>query len=407
MSSGIDVAQMGPRVFVFRTVSRDGSICAGTVHAADAASARREITRDGGFILQLQAESKSSARHRIGTRALADGLRLLGSLLDAQLPIGRALAAFRAIAPAGWAASVVDGVIADVRQGTSLARALAAHATDLPSGVTGMLVAAESSGRLADGLTRVAAHLEEEVERRTALRDALAYPALLAIASIGSAVLLVGVVLPKFALILADLGSSIPPSTQILLELGALVRLWIGPAALVTAVAILWFCRWIAQTPDAQRQWHAFLLRTWIVGSLRLELAGARAAATTGMALQNGVPLPAALRLAAQATSDAEVRARLDRISSAVIEGVALSSAATAHAAFPQGAPELIRAGELVGNLAFSLERAGAIATRHAAARIRALVRFVEPALILLLGLWVAFIAASLLQAVYAVRPAP
>lgn len=405
MSSGTDTNAVASRDFAFRTVGRDGRVRSGTVHAADDIAARRELTRGGDFILRLTPRVGADIRSRVAPRPLAEGFRLLGSLLEAQLPLGRALEAFRVIAPSGWAAPVVAGIIADVRAGASLSRALSAQATELPPSVTGMLLAAESSGRLADGLLRVAAHLEAEVERRTALRDALAYPVLLGVASVGSALLLVGVVLPKFALILADLGSAVPKSTQLLLAVGAIARAWAGPVALATLLAVVAFRRWIAMSPDHLRRWHAALLRAWLLGSLRLELAGARAAATAAMALQNGVPLPAALRLAAQASTDAEVRARLERTAGAVIEGAALSAAAAAHRPFPQGTPEILRAGELVGSLAPALDRVSVIATRYATARIRTLVRFVEPGLILLLGGWVAFIAASLLQAVYAVRP--
>jgi general secretion pathway protein F len=141
------------------------------------------------------------------------------------------------------------------------------------------------------------------------------------------------------------------------------------------------------------------------VGRIRLAAGGARAAAAIAALLSSGVPIAAALRYGARAAGDAALERRLAAARDGVIGGERLSAALARTHAGSAGLVQLVRAGEATGDLAPMLAHAARLDAEFAEARVRALVRAIEPTLILLFGAIVALIAAALLQAVYSVRP--
>ncbi|MGH7719757.1 MAG: type II secretion system F family protein, partial [Gemmatimonadaceae bacterium] len=144
-----------------------------------------------------------------------------------------------------------------------------------------------------------------------------------------------------------------------------------------------------------------------LLGSYRQSAATARTAASLAALLESGVPLAAALPHAARACGDAAISVRLLAARSAIMTGVGVAAAfAAANALTPTGV-RLAKAGEETGRLGAMLAHAARIEDDHASTLLRSAVRLLEPGLILFFGGVIALVAAALLQAVYAVRPAP
>jgi general secretion pathway protein F len=128
-------------------------------------------------------------------------------------------------------------------------------------------------------------------------------------------------------------------------------------------------------------------------------------AATLGALLATRVPLASALEQAGSAAGDAAIAQRLDDARERVLTGETLSRALSLSQAVPPSAIQLIRAGEATGDVAAMLIYAAKLDRERVQTELRGFMRLVEPAMILAFGGLVALVAASLLQAVYAVRP--
>jgi type II secretory pathway component PulF len=146
-------------------------------------------------------------------------------------------------------------------------------------------------------------------------------------------------------------------------------------------------------------------LRLPLVGPVRHASATSRAARTLGALLATGAPALAALDAAREAAGDQAIAARLGTARDRVAEGSGMASALGATAALTAPALQLAAIGEGSGRLAELLLRAADLEARDTERRIKALVAFAEPALILAFAALVAFVAAALLQAVYSLRP--
>jgi general secretion pathway protein F len=288
-------------------------------------------------------------------------------------------------------------------EGRSLAQALGALPGVVPPLVLGMVRAGERGGQLGEALEQVATHLEHEAELVARVRQALAYPLLLLVAGSASVAVIVTVVIPRFATILGDLGQHLPASTRALLALGAFVRTdgWAVLVALL--IGAIMAARELAQ-PAGRARWHGLLLATPVVGRVRLALGSARWCRALGAMLGSGMPILPALRAARDAVGDAALEERLDRVAEAVAQGSPLVAAVTQAGAIAPGACQLLAVGEGSGQLPAMALKAGALAAAEADRGLRQAVTLLEPALVVAFGGIVAFTAAALLQAVYAIR---
>jgi len=391
-------------MYSYRAARNDGAIERGVLMVESREAATTALMDRGLFPMEIQLErAVGESRSALRIDDLAVGLRVLSALLEANLPISRALAMLEDLVPATWM-PVLASVTVSIREGRTLAGALAAAPASFPPVVLGMLQAGEGGSGLASAVSRAADLMESTARTRAAIRAALAYPCILAVAGLASLALLVGVVLPRFGAILADLGQPLPTSTRLALELANGVRIAALPGFVVLVAAVFVWRAWVA-TPNGGRQWAAMLLAIPVIGPIRLSSATARACAALSALLESGVPFAQALVHGARASGDAEVGARILTARETIIGGQSVAKSLGDQHAFTATAVRFARAGEETGRLGEMLAHASTLEAESASRAIKSFVRALEPALILVFGGVVAFVAASLLQAIYSVRP--
>jgi len=392
--------------YAYRALHRGGSLETGVVRAASREEAGELLHARGLFPLEVGAERESArARATLPAQDLVLGLRVLATLAESGLPIARALAAMDDLAPTRWKAGL-PAIRESVRQGGSLAAALSSSSLGFPPVVVGMVAAGEAGSGLARAVRRAAELMEQAADTRRAVRAALAYPLVLAGAGGASLVLLVGVVLPRFAVILADLGQELPPMARAVLAVSAAVQAWWVPALLLLAGVLAAWRLWVS-SPGGARRWDALLLGVPAVGAVRLAGATARFSASLAALLESGVPIAPAMLSSARAAGDAAVEERVLRAREAVVGGEGVGRALEATGALTPTALRLVRAGEETGQLGAMLAHASRIESERAADLVRGAVRLLEPSLIIAFGGVLALVAGALLQAVYSVRPGP
>lgn len=392
--------------YAYRAVRGDGAIELGMIAAPSREEASALLAARQLFPIEIRLKAPArEERARLPIGDLALGLRVLATLLESGLPMGRALNALDDLAPASWRAGL-PAIRESVREGKSLAGALATAPVQFPPLVVGMVQAGEAGSGVAPAVRRAAELMESTAATRAAIRGALAYPLVLAGAGAASVALLVGVVLPRFAGILADLGQSLPPTTRIVLGSAAALRAAAVPGLLLLAAMAVGWREWTAREGGRLR-WHEFLLSLPLIGSIRRSAATARAAASLSALLESGVPLAAGLLHSARATGDAALSRRLLAARETIIGGRGIAAALESEDATTPVTVRLVRAGEQTGQLAEMFAHAARLENERVAQRVRGIVRLLEPFLILVFGVIVALVAAALLQAVYSVRPTP
>ncbi len=387
----------------FTAVRRDGSREQGVIEAATRDAAVALLGSRGVFATDLAEPTLSQRRVRASAEDLALGLRALVTVLSSGVPLSRALAMLDELVPESWQVALPE-LRRRVEQGERLGAALEASPLPFPPQVIGIVSAGEAGSGLAAATESAAQLLEQRAAMRAALRNALAYPCMLAVAGSASVALLIGFVLPRFAELLTDYGQTLPLSTRFVLAVGAFARAALIPTIVALAVVLVLLPAWLAQH-DRIRRLQSLVLRLPAIGAIRHSTATAHACSALAALLSSGVPIGVALVHAARASGDREIEARVARAREAIATGERIATALQRGGAFTTTAIRLVRVGEETGQLAQMAAHAARIESTNALQRLQRLTRGLEPVLILLFGGVVMIVAAALLQAMYGLRP--
>jgi type II secretory pathway component PulF len=391
--------------FQYRAATAAGQMVEGIAEAPSRQGLLEQLHRRQLYPVAVEPAApavRRAAGRRLNRRAaVALWSRNFATLLGAAMPVDRALAVTAEQAGHEGLANALRHVRRSVQEGSSIADAMALYPTYFPQLVTAMVAAGETSGALEIVFTQLAAQLEERTELRGQVRSALIYPALMAVvASIGVIVLLL-VVVPRFTTMLEDVGGSLPVTTQLLVWGSAAMTgawwLWLGLAAAAGYGIAIMLTR-----PSARKRWHAWRLSQPVVGDLERKFVTARFTRTLGMLLKSGVSIVPALRIARASVTNVALAEQIDGVVIAVAGGSALAPALADS--LPPLAVHMLAVGEESGRLEELCVRISDTYDGEVRRALRSAVAMIEPAMILLFGALVGFVALAMLQAIYSIN---
>ena len=400
-------------VFAYKAADQRGQTIDGVMEAADAQSVVERLQRDAYFPIQVAPQQERTALaglritalrgQRVPGRDLAAFTQQLATLLEAGLPLDRALGILEGLAPSPRLRAITTDVLRSVRGGTSLGEALAKHHPRPFSRLyINMVRAGERGGVLEQTLRRLAEFLEEAQEFRDTLVSALIYPTLLATVGSAAVIFLMTFVIPRFADIFRDLGSTIPWPTQVLMAVsGWLTRYWWAVAGGALAIALL-IRTWVATAAGRLRA-DELILGVPVLGAVVLQTEVARFARITGTLLKSGVPMLAALGVVKEMMGNLVLARAVDGLADGVRRGAGLSRPMDDSHVFPALATHMVRVGEETGRLEDMLLKVGATFETDTRKQVKRLIALVEPAIILVMGLVVAFIVVAMLMAILSI----
>ncbi|MDI6870538.1 MAG: type II secretion system F family protein [Bacillota bacterium] len=384
------------RQFAYRAAGMDGRVVRGQLSAEDLGTARLRLREQGLFPLSLREARNGAGAVPAGAGPWVTAFtRHLADLLESGLDLDRALGALGRMAPPRWQPLLL-AVRAEVQSGAGLAGALSRFPRLFPPDYTGLVRAGEAAGNLEAVLRRLAAYREEEEEVRRFVRTALVYPAVVAAASVLSAGVMLGFVVPRFAALFRQFHRALPWPTRVVVGIGsALAGRW--PVwLLVLGAAGLAGWIWV-RSPGGRAALGRLAERLPGVGTIRHHLAVARLARSAAMLLGSGLTLSRALAVLTEAEASPGLRRVLAEAHERVESGRPLAATLAEQAFFPALAVEMVAVGEEAGNLETAFSRVAEVYGTEARERTRRLLALVEPALILGVAGLVALVVAAML----------
>jgi general secretion pathway protein F len=392
--------------YQYRAIGAGGETLKGISEGASETEIASKLQRRGAIVLTVKPANRGLGLLTLelgggGTLRrgeLTEATRELASMLGAGQDIDRSLRLMTEEASSKRVAAVLGRVRELVRDGASLASALATEPKSFSRLYIGLVRAGEAGGQLGSTLERLAELLERQRSMNAAIQSALIYPAVLLVAASGSIFFLLTEVLPQFVPLFAENGVALPASTALLLETGNLVSSY-GLLSLILSVGIGFGIQRALKRPEWRLKADLLLLRLPLVGGITREILAARLTRTLGMLLSNGVPLLAALGIVREVLENRAAQGAVTAASESAKNGQGMSVALTNSPVFPARMVHLLRLGEATAQLGPLALRAADIHEERTRLALQRMVALMVPAITILMGAAVAGIVSSLLLA--------
>jgi general secretion pathway protein F len=403
-------------VFRYKAVNPAGDVATGEIEAANESEIVDRL-RDQGMLPMQVARATGTSAGTSGARAepvqrqrwfaskhvsrdqLLSITRELATLLQAGLPLDRALEILIGLAVAAPAAALLQQIRDDVRGGKSLSQALDMRRDAFSRFYVNIVRAGEAGGALGVVLTRLSETMERNKELRESVKSALIYPTILIGVAVTSVLVLLVWVVPQFEQTFAQAGKALPLPTLVVVYAGtALKRWWWAGIALV--VFGVWYARRRLREPAVRLRWDGRLLRLPLVGDLIRKVEVARFSRTLATLLGNGVTLLSGLAIVKETLGNNVLANSLDGVVARLREGKGFGRPLDDTGLYPKLAVQMILVGEESGRLEEMLNRVAEVYDREVAMAVKRFLAILEPALILFLAVMIGGIVFSILLGV-------
>jgi len=377
---------------VWKAATRDGAALA--LYERDLRDI--EVTEKRGM---LQTELTAP---RVKREEVMHLTRQLGAFVRAGLPLIDAVRTLGDEAKNSSVRRTMHGIVDGLRGGDRLSDCFDRHPKMFPEFYRGIIRSAELGGELDTVLDQLAKYLERDLEARRRIRAALIYPAMIALMSVVTVVVLATFVLPRFQAFFDNLHATLPLPTRMLLGFTQFISQWwwailIGLCGIVVGVAVA------LRTERGKAARDRLVLRLPAVGiTVRFALVERFCRILSSM-VGAGVALPEALRVATDSLRNRVFLRALRRVAESMLEGEGLARPLSGADVFPTTAAQMVRVGEDTGTLDAQLEVAARYYEGELDYRLKKLTALFEPAVIVVMGLLVGFVAVALVSAMYGI----
>ncbi|MGA2411580.1 MAG: type II secretion system inner membrane protein GspF [Candidatus Binataceae bacterium] len=398
-------------VFAYRGLSPAGQAVAGVIDADSPRTARGKLRELGIFPTDL-AEEERALRARswrellpslgggIPATELALMTRQLSSLLGAGVQLTEALGALADQTNRQVAKRMLSQVRERVREGVTLADALAAHPQFFSELYLGMVRAGETAGALEGVLDRLAEYSERQSEFVSKVRGALTYPMIMM--GVGFAIMgfLVSYVVPQVATIFQQQHAALPEMTKMLIAFSGFIRgywLWL---LLILAGAIGGIVSGLSTT-QGRRLYDSWILRMPFIGKTIIRVICARFARTLATLLSSGVQLLPALTAVKQVVTNGLLADAVEDSRESIRQGHGMGHTLEQSHLFPPLLIQMIKVGERSGELERMLERVADNYEREVENSLRQMTTLIEPLMTLVMAGMILFMMLAVLLPIF------
>jgi general secretion pathway protein F len=389
--------------FEVRALSPDNLIETHTVDAADAVEAGRLLEQQRLQLLSIKATSGATSGSAVFSGRATFTLVLFSAELLALLEAGLSLVeAFEALlekeaSPALRA--VLERLTGDLRKGLRFSAALARQPDFFPPLFVGIVRAAEGTSDLPRALSRYIDYQTRLDTVRNRMVSAAIYPAILLVVGGGVTFFLMGYVVPRFSGVYQGSGRSLPWLSQLLLDWGLVVKQHSGLVFACIMALVLSVGYWLRYFVRSGR-WIVFLTRLPGIGERVRILELSRLYLTTGMLLEGGIPIMAALDIVSNVVTPT-TGAALHTARRIISDGGTLSQAFESSRLATPIALRMLRVGERSGQMGAMLMRSALFYEGESARWIDRFTKVFEPALMAAIGLLVGLIVILLYMPIF------
>ncbi len=395
-------------LFSYKALDTSGVTREGSIEAINQDVAISSLQRRGLVIVSIKSPEDSwlaklnaiSVFSHVSTKDVVVLSRQMAVLFDAQVPALRIFGLLAAESENTALRKVLGRIFDDIQGGSSISKALERHPKVFSNFYVNVVRAGEESGKLQDSLLYLADYLDRNYAITTKARNALIYPAFVICTFVVVMVLIFIYVIPEVSSIIEQSGATIPWYTGVVINISAFLvnyGLYLGIFAVLAIIVGIWYAR----TPEGGAQMDQLKVRTPIISTLFNKLYLARIADNMYTMLISGITAIKALEITASVVDNAVYnRILLDSLNE-VKAGKAMSDVFATHPEIPGIMVQMVKVGEETGQLGPILKTLAKFYEREVDTTVDTLVDLIEPVMIVVLGVGVGILMASVLVPIY------
>ena len=392
--------------YTYLGYTQDRQLVKGRISAADERAASEMLANLGYRVLSLKPvtsflpDLSKLFPPKVATAEMITFSRQLALLLESGVNIIQALELLQAQTPDRALRKVLIEVVGKLRSGSSLSAALAGYPSVFSPLYRRMVAVGEQTGALETVLRSLADYAEREAAAMAKIKQAMTYPAIVFCLAIAVGIVMVTVLLPPLIDMFAKLGGELPITTRMLLAGMDFLNQY-GLHLLVAIIATIIFGFLYARTASGRYLRDLLLLKLPLLGRLNLLTELARTCRSLSLLFRAGLPMPEVMTLTAQSANNRVIARALGEVEQEMLRGQGLAAPMRRRAVFLPLMVEMTRVGEETGNLDETLIIVAENYEIEAERRRQTLLSLIEPAMTIMVGLGVGFLALSVFMPIY------
>lgn len=393
--------------YSYQARTKSGELQAGSVEAVSRETALNILTGHDLYILSLEVlkEAKLTERflqffRRIKGNDLMIFSRQFATLLSAKIPLSSSLKTLYNQTQNLALKETINELVSSIDAGLSLSQSLERHPRVFSEFFINMVRSAEVTGRIESVMDFLADYLEKESGLISRVRNAMIYPAVVITLFVIVAGLMITLVLPQIAPIFEESGVSLPFFTQFLISLGIFSSEWWWAILAIFGLFVFLLIDYF-RTAEGKIIYDEISIKLPVFGKLFRGVIIARFAEATSILIKGGIPITQAIEIASHTIDNVVYKDILHEAAEKVRAGELISEALEKSGAFPALVCQLVAVGEATGRLEELLSRISTYYTREIDNLVANLVELIQPALIIVVGVFVGLLFASILLPIY------
>lgn len=392
--------------FDYLAVTKDKKKVKGQIEALSQTQAIAVLRAKGLFVINLNKIEVLPAWllwfnrwQRVKKQDVVHFTRQLATMVKAGLPLTTALSILKYQSSLSMA-KVVDDVLREVEGGGSFFKALSKHSRIFDQVYLSLVQSGEAAGVLDKVLLRLADNLEKQAEFRNKTKNALIYPAIITIAMVIVAIVMTVFVIPKLTSLYAEFDAELPLMTRVLIGISNFMvkswLLWLGLAVVGGYALRQW-----RHTPSGRAVWERLGLKLPVFGPLKTKVILTEITRTLALLVESGVSIIEALEITAGTADNSLFTASIKQAAKEVEKGAPLAVAIGQFPHFPPIVSQMLAVGEETGKIDEVMFNLSGYFETEAEQAVKGLTAAIEPLMMIVLGVGVAFLVIAIVLPIY------
>lgn len=392
--------------FTYKVTTQEGKIAQGIIDATDASTAASYLRQRGFYPISIIKKSDEgmlsflSFGKRVNQTDIVFFTRQLSSMLSSGLTLMQALGILKTQIQKEQMFIMIDDIMRSIEDGKSFSEAVSKYPKIFTPIYQSLIKTAESSGLLDKVLQRLAENLEKEAKLKGTIKSALMYPAIVITGMVIIVTIMMIFVIPQLATLYDNLNVPLPLPTQIIIGLSNLViNFW----PLVIGLFVIGFTgykRW-RKSEAGQLVMDSMMLKIPIFGKLNQKVILTEFTRTLGLLVGSGTLVVDAFQQASGVTGNVLYIHAIHGVARRVEKGMTIGDAMQSYPLFPQIVVQMVKIGEQTGKLDESLLKVSEYFEREVDEAVKTMTTALEPVIMIVLGIGVAFLIISIITPIY------